>query len=244
VAAGDPRAIRAFEKGARAFASPWIRPNAYGVLGAAELLAIRPAHEGATALLERASQNLGTLSTDPGWPWPEPRLAYDNARLPEAKIAAGVALRRPALLEEGVELLRWLAEAEQRGGHFSFTPAGGRGPGDARPGFDQQPIEAGAMAEACARAFAATGEAGFASLAELAARWFLGENDTGVALLDPATGGCSDGLEREGRNENQGAESTLAAITAFQAAARSARRSSSVETVAAPTFRSAAPYVM
>ena len=97
------------------------------------------------------------------------------------------------------------------------------------------------MAEACARAYDATGDERFAELAQLAARWFLGENDTGVALVDPESGGCCDGLEREGRNENQGAESTIAAIAAFQAAERSAPSSSAVETVAAPTFRSAAP---
>jgi hypothetical protein len=175
------------------------------------------------------------------WPWPEPRLAYDNARLAEARIAAGVALERPALVEEGLGLLGWLAVTETREGHFSFTPAGGWGPGEPRPGFDQQPIEAGAMADACARAHAVDGDERFAGLAALAARWFLGENDTGIALLDPETGGCCDGLEREGRNENQGAESTLSAIAALQAAARSARRSSSVDTEAAPTLRSAAP---
>jgi hypothetical protein len=173
---------------------------------------------------------LARARPDASWPWPEPRLSYDNALLPEALIAAGH-------VEEGAELLRWLAGVETRHGHFSFTPAGGWGPGDSRPGFDQQPVEAGTMAGACARAFAATGDEAFADLASLAAGWFLGENDTRVALVDPATGACCDGLQREGRNENCGAESTLAALQA----ARSARSSSSVETVAAPTARSAAP---
>jgi hypothetical protein len=244
VAAGNDRALDTFTAGAAAFVSTSPRANAYAALGAAELLAVRPRHDGALALLERVSRRLGTLSTERAWPWPELRLAYDNARLPEARIAAGAALSRPELVEEGVLLLRWLAWEEQRDGHFSFTPAGGRGPGDPRPGFDQQPIEAGAMAEACARAYAATGDLSFASLAALAARWLLGENDTGVPLLDPETGACCDGLERDGRNENRGAESTLAGIAALQAAARSAPSSWSTETDAAPTLRSAAPYVM
>jgi hypothetical protein len=230
--AGSP----AFDTGAAAFDSLSPRANAYAVLGAAELLALRPGHGPALELLSRCVPRLGTTGPDPDWPWPESRLAYDNARLAEAKIAAG-----GSVLEEGVELLRWLVATELREGHFSFTPAGGWGPGEPRPGFDQQPIEAGAMAEACARAYAATGEEAFSDLAALAARWFLGENDTGVPLLDLETGGCCDGLEREGRNENQGAESTLAAIAAFQAAARSAASSASIDTEAAPTFRSAAP---
>ena len=103
------------------------------------------------------------------------------------------------------------------------------------------------MADACARAFDATGESRWVELGVLAARWFLGANDTGVELLDPETGGGCDGLQRAGRNENQGAESTIALIGAFQqarrlqAAARNAASSSSVETDAAPTHRSAAP---
>jgi hypothetical protein len=238
---GVAAAVRAFDAGAAAFDSPSPRANAYAVLGAAELLVLCPGHEPAVGLLRRASRRLGTPSVDPRWPWPELRLAYDNARLAEARIAAGVALGRPDLVDEGLDLLRWLASIETREGHFSFTPVGGWAPGERRPGFDQQPIEAGAMAEACARAFEASGDERFADLAALAARWFLGENDVGVALLDFESGGCCDGLELDGRNENQGAESTLAGIAAIQAAARSARSSSSAETKAAPTLRSAAP---
>jgi hypothetical protein len=41
-------------------------------------------------------------------------------------------------------------------------------------------------------------------------QWFLGENDLELSLYDHSTGGCADGLHREGINLNQGAESTLA----------------------------------
>ncbi len=220
-ASGRPvadRALMCFERAAAVWQSPSPRANAWVAIAAAELHApqLRPP--------------LLRLRRDSRWPWPEPRLAYDNALLPEALIAAGE-------VDEGVELLAWLVSAETRDGHFSFTPVGGRGPGEPRPGFDQQPVEAGTMAAACARAFAATGDEHFRSSTARAAAWFLGENDTGVTLYDLATGACGDGLQREGRNENCGAESTLAALQA----ARSARSSSDVETVAAPTARSAAP---
>jgi hypothetical protein len=42
------------------------------------------------------------------------------------------------------------------------------------------------------------------------ANWFLGDNDQGLALFDPVSGGCCDGLMRDGVNKNQGAESLLA----------------------------------
>jgi hypothetical protein len=44
--------------------------------------------------------------------------------------------------------------------------------------------------------------------------WFLGENDLGLPMVDPATGGCFDGLTATGVNTNQGAESLLAWLIA------------------------------
>ncbi len=244
------RALRCFESGAAAFSSPSPRANAYAVLGAAAVASRDPGHSGAALLLRRAEARLPRLSDGPGWRWPEHRLAYDNARLAEALIEAGQSFRRPQLVEQGLALLGWLVELERDGDHFSFAPAGGWAPGEPRPGFDQQPTEASAMAEACAAAYAATGEDRYAELVVLAANWFFGLNDSGVELADRRSGGCRDGLEREGANENQGAESTLALISALQAvgrvqaAVRSASSSSSTETYAAPTQRSAAPYVI
>lgn len=242
------RAHALFEAGA-GFRTPSPRANAFAVLGAVDRLAARPRRPTgrAWALLEAAAAGLGRLSMDPAWPWPEARLAYANAVLAEARLAAGVTLGDSRLVTEALDLLAWLVETETRGDRFSFTPVGGSAPGSPRPGFDQQPIEAAAMADACARAFDVTGEPRWAADALRAAAWFLGANDVGVPLFDPVGGGCKDGLTAGGANENQGAESTLAAITALQqarrlqAAARSASTISASTTVAAPTHWSAAP---
>jgi hypothetical protein len=77
-----------------------------------------------------------------------------------------------------------------------------------------------ALADASARALQITGDPIWAQAVARCARWFLGENDAGTALYDPVSGGGCDGLERGGRNENQGAESTLAAISTLQQAHR------------------------
>jgi hypothetical protein len=45
--------------------------------------------------------------------------------------------------------------------------------------------------------------------------WFIGDNDVGAPLYDPKTGGCCDGLEPDGVNRNQGAESTLSYVMAL-----------------------------
>jgi hypothetical protein len=55
---------------------------------------------------------------------------------------------------------------------------------------------------------------------EMSLSWFLGDNDTKVPLLDERTGGGCDGLSRDGRSRNQGAESTLAMISVLQLAPR------------------------
>jgi glycosyltransferase involved in cell wall biosynthesis len=239
-----------FEAGA-GFRTPSPRANAFTVLGAVELLAAKPQRPAGRAweLLEAATSGLGGLSPVAGWPWPEERLAYANAVLAEARVAAGVALGDELLIAEGLDLLDWLVEQETNGDHFSFTPVGGWAPGEPRPGFDQQPIEAAAMADACARAFEVTGDLRWAVRGIRAAEWFLGANDAGVSLLDEVSGGGKDGLMLDAANENQGAESTLALITALQqarslqTAMRRAPRTSAVSTLAAPTQRSAAPYV-
>jgi hypothetical protein len=208
------RALAAFERGARR-RSPWPRSMAFAALGAAEILTLNPAHDGALGLLADAARVIGPPAAHAGWPWPEPRLRYANAVLPEALLAAGHALADTALVDDGLLLLGWLLELQTRDGRLSLVPARGHGPGDHRPGFDQQPIEAASMADACVRAYRITGDPAWAAGIDLAVDWFLGVNDAGTPLLDAGGGGC-DGLERHGRNENQGAESTLALLSTLQ----------------------------
>ena len=50
--------------------------------------------------------------------------------------------------------------------------------------------------------------------------WFLGDNDTSIPMFDPQTGAGFDGLHQAARNLNQGAESTLAALSTAQHARR------------------------
>jgi hypothetical protein len=214
-AAGDPRALAAFDRGARR-RSPSPRAMAFAALGAADVLGMQPAHRGALDLLAAGAKVIGRPVAGPGWPWPEPRLTYANAVLPEGLLAAGVALDAPGLVADGLWLLAWLLDAETHRGHLSVVPVAGRGPLDHGPGFDQQPIEAAALVDACARAHAITGQDRWLDGIDRAAAWFLGSNDVGVPLYDPGSGGGYDGLERDGRNENQGAASTLAFVSTVQ----------------------------
>ena len=202
---------------------PSVRTMAFAVLGAAEVVAVQPWHRQAQDLLLDGARSLPRPTDDPWWPWPEARLAYANALVPDALLAAGAALDDAAMVADGLALLGWLLERETRDGHLSVTPAGGTGPGEVGPAFDQQPIEVATLAEACARAFALTGDAEWAAAVARAGRWFDGDNDTGAVMWDPATGGGFDGLTPDGPNQNQGAESTLALVATRQLERRFAR---------------------
>jgi hypothetical protein len=196
------------------------RAMAFAALGAAELLAVDPDHRVARKLITDCAALFPPPNDDPAWPWPEPRLAYANAVLPEAMIAAGGVLDDSALSQRGLDLLGWLVEYETSNGHLSPTPVGGRGPEDVRPGFDQQPIEVSSLADACARAAAVDSNPIWHDGVMAAAGWFMGENDAGKSMWNPATGGGYDGLHADGVNSNQGAESTLAVISTLQHACR------------------------
>jgi hypothetical protein len=208
-----------FHHGARQ-RSPHRRAMAFAALGAAEVVALDPRDLRARDLLSDAVATIGRRSTEPGWPWPEYRLSYANAVLPEALIAAGHSLGRDEVLQEGLALLRWLLDRETIDGHLSPTPTGGAGRHEHGPRFDQQPIEVAAMADACARAYAITGDDTWRRGVHSAIGWFAGDNDVGAVMWDPDTHGGYDGLTATGPNLNQGAESTLALITTLQLAAR------------------------
>jgi hypothetical protein len=171
-------------------------------------------------LLGDAVHAIGPSGDDAAWPWPQPRLTYGNGSIVEALLLAGSALPDKATLERGLLLLDFLLQIETLDGHLSVTPVGGRGPADPHPGFDQQPIEVAAIADACSRAYAITSDRRWLHGVRMAWSWFNGDNDSATAMFDPDTGAGFDGLLRDGRNLNQGAESTLALLSTAQHARR------------------------
>jgi hypothetical protein len=143
-------------------------------------------------------------------------LTYDNARLPQALLAAGTALRDPGLTRRALSTLDWyLAQAGLGGPAPEMLRCvdnrwRGRGRPAASGDGDEQPLDAAATVEALAVAWLATRDERYARLARLALAWFHGVNRAGVAVADLGTGACHDGVSVAGVNANQGAESTLA----------------------------------
>jgi hypothetical protein len=189
---------------------------AFAGLGAAEVLRGDPDNAAAAALLTDAATAVGAPGDSPDWPWPQPRLTYANAALAEVVIAAGQLRDDSSLLATGLRMLTWLREIQLHHGRLSVIPVVGWQRHAPRLRHDQQPIEVAALADACATAAAVTGDPGWDSGVRQAIAWFLGDNDVGTAMWDPATGGGYDGLTPDGPNLNQGAESTLALISTLQ----------------------------
>ena len=161
-------------------------------------------------LAERLMSTLSATATE-DWVWFEDVLAYDNARLPQALIQTGVTTDNSAYIEGGLRSLRWLMNIQTTSLGY-FRPVGTKSFGMKRQkseAFDQQPVEAAATISACIAAWQADGGTEWLADAMRAFGWFMGENDLRTTLIDPVTGGCSDGLHPDRPNENKGAESAL-----------------------------------
>ncbi|HEV2453735.1 MAG TPA: glycosyltransferase family 4 protein [Verrucomicrobiae bacterium] len=195
------------------FASP--RAWAFTLIGIDEYLrrfgGDRRANQIREALTAKLVQRYADAATDE-WRWFEDVVSYANAKLPHAIILSGRCLNNKPVLELGLKALRWLTKI-QTSDAGSFRPIGSNGffpRGKERAIFDQQPIEAQATISAYIEAYQATDDMFWVTEARRVFEWFLGRNDLGLALYDPGTGGCRDGLHMDRLSQNQGAESTLA----------------------------------
>ena len=194
-----------------------LRPAASAILGLTSYLS-RERSKGASALLEVTALRLADQverNEAALWPWPEPFLTYENARIPQALIAAGRVIRDEAVIWHGLRTLEWLLHIQTE--DDILVPVGNRGwfkKGGPRARFDQQPIEAEATVAACREAFNHTADARWLKGLTTAYAWFTGQNLARASLYDEETGGCRDGIGPDGLNQNQGAESTLAWLCA------------------------------
>ena len=166
------------------------------------------------------------------WPWFEDVVTYDNGRLPQALIVAGLGLQREELVDRGQRVLQWLFDIQTaRDGHLSVignkgwlrrSGTDGNGPKSAaspaespchaewpRAVYDQQALEPAALIGACKAAYRASGDGKWLIEMRRCFEWYVGRNDLGLSMVDFKSRGCFDGLKESGVNENQGAESVL-----------------------------------
>ena len=154
------------------------------------------------------------------WNWHEDLLAYDNGRLPQALMACGRATQNDDMVSLGIDVLKWLRDVQLDPSVGCFAPVGSEGwfpQSGPKAQYDQQPLEAAAMIGACIEAYECTHGEEWVQLATTCFNWYQGKNDQQLKIYDHASGGCRDGLEPGGVNENQGAESTLSYILSLLA---------------------------
>ncbi len=170
---------------------------------------------------ELCERILGQFETNAAedWYWLEDIVSYDNARISQALIVAGSQLENDEMYEAGLKSLQWLIDIQTspEGGHLSLVGNDGwyrRGGEKAR--YDQQPVDAAAMVDACYQAFVLSGDDYWLRKVEWAFNWFFGSNDVRQALFDFSSGACFDGVMPGGINQNQGGESVAALLIALQ----------------------------
>lgn len=159
---------------------------------------------------------------DADWHWFENEMTYDNARLPEAMLRAGLSLRDDELIAIGLRTFQFHERVTVQGG--IYVPVGNQGwyrRGGVKPDYCQQPLEGVAMVDAALVAYDATGDPAHRTTAQIALDWYYGRNSRGIVMA--RNGGCLDGLNEASVNLNMGAESTLAYLSsAYALAARPA----------------------
>jgi glycosyltransferase involved in cell wall biosynthesis len=201
------------------FKSP--RACAFALLGLQEYLDSFSGDRAAVTASDTLANRLMSAyrsSRSDDWKWFEGGLAYSNARLPQALMRAGVRAGNEEMISAGLEALDWLVTIQRCDVKGHFVPIGSQGfhsKTTEKARFDQQPVEACAIVSACLQAYRTTGKGRWRKEAWSAFNWFLGDNDLQIALYDPVTGGCRDGLHPDRANENQGAESTLSFLMAL-----------------------------
>ena len=191
-----------------------LRAVAFTILGLNAYLCKYTGDTNALKLRNSLTERLFILfqqNQTPDWLWPEEMLAYANAKLPHALITSGLALDNHEMFDTGIKSLEWLLNIQTAPeGHLTII--GNQGwykRGEEKAKFDQQPIEAMNLLDACGDAFLATQDKKWIVEAEKCLAWFTDLNDLNVNVYDFETGGCQDGIGIDGVNLNQGAESTL-----------------------------------
>ena len=149
-------------------------------------------------------------NTSPGWYWYESILSYDNAILPLSLLYAYDITHNSIYLKVALDSIKFLESIVFRNGTLETVGNNGWYPQNGVPAlFDQQPIDTMAMILLYQKVYELTNDQRFMLNMTISYEWFIGRNTTGIPLYDCHTGGCSDGLQIDGINYNQGAESTI-----------------------------------
>jgi hypothetical protein len=193
--------------------------RACAMQGLAAYLNRHPNTAARAALIQCAESNLLSFHqhSDQTWKWFDETMTYDSGRLPLSLLLTFQTTGDARFRDAGLASLDFLIANyfDAKGTQLSLV--GNKGwfkKGGTPAKFDQQPIDAAAMVEACVRAARLTGNPEYSRHARTAFEWFLGNNARQAVLYDSQSGGCRDGLTASGPNQNEGGESTIMYVIA------------------------------
>lgn len=205
----------------------WPRGTAYGLATlsvlhryAEKIMSENPEaawlQEGFGETIDRFEQRLIDLysrHSNGDWHWYEPTMTYSNGIFPWALFRSWQATGHREALETAGASLDFLID-KMTAPQGWIRPIGNHGwcsPGT-RSLWDQQPVEVMALALAAEAGVGCMPEKNqYLDVIRKCRSWFYGQNDLHVSLVGIGGGGC-DGLQENGVNHNQGAESTLALL--------------------------------
>ncbi|MEO9966659.1 MAG: glycosyltransferase [Reichenbachiella sp.] len=153
--------------------------------------------------------------SDSKWKWFEEYLTYANSVLPEAMLYAYLATKRTCYKETAITSFDFLLYHLFKAGSIRvISNRGWLQKGSIPNRYGEQPIELSYTIQALDLFYQVFNNKSYLKRLEIAFNWFLGNNHLNQIIYNPLTGGCCDGLEKDGINLNQGAESTVCYLIA------------------------------
>ncbi len=202
----------------RANARSWVSPRAM----AAALLGLGSLPTQSLLekeLVEKINSFYKDISTE-NWQWFENHLTYANAILPWACWEIALSRKDKEIEKIADTTTKFLIDTCQIKG--IPAPIGNRGwykkEGE-KVLFDQQPIDAAYMVCCLEKAYLSTKNQFYLNWAKKWWGWFWGNNIKKTIMVTNGFS-CFDGLNEEGPNKNQGAESNVCFLMAYLAAKR------------------------
>lgn len=149
------------------------------------------------------------------WKWFENILTYDNAILPLSLLYSAEVFIADEITKIALESIAFLESVTMKNEYLK--PVGSKGwypKGGKCADFAQQSIDVMGMVLLFFKAYQTTREKSFLDKMFTSYLWYMGKNELNLPVYDFESGGCYDGLEEYGLNQNQGAESTIAYLMA------------------------------
>ena len=190
-------------------------PQSYAIQGLHLFLKAKPKSSMANqALIDCANHLLSRIPNEHNgsWKWPNRVVTYDSARFPLALLLAFETTGNTDYRDAGISVMNFLSKTNFPNDGMRLHIIGNQGwfkQGKPAAQFDQQPVDASSLVEASLAAWRITNDEFWKDRARTAFSWFTGNNVLNLAIYDAKSGGCRDGLSRNGVNQNQGAESTI-----------------------------------